>query len=73
MKLKSLKKNRLPAKVLIIAAGSGNRLKYHTKKIPKCLLDFGGKTLLEHQISTYRYLGLNNISIIRGYMKNKIN
>ena len=68
----SLKKKKSSTKVLIVAAGLGSRLKYYTKNIPKCLLDIGGKTLLDHQISTYRNLGLNDISIIRGHMKDKI-
>ena len=61
------------AKVLIVAAGLGSRLKSHTQNIPKCMLDFGGKTLLERQLLAYKECGLNNISLIRGYKKNKIN
>ena len=60
-------------KVLIVAAGIGSRLKSHTKDLPKCMLDFGGKTLLERQLSAYRNCGIDNISVIRGYKKNKIN
>ena len=60
-------------KVLIVAAGIGSRLKSHTKNLPKCMLDFGGKTLLERQLSAYRECGINNISVVRGYKKNKIN
>ena len=32
-------------KALIVAAGLGSRLKDHTENLPKCMLDFGGKTL----------------------------
>jgi choline kinase/DNA-binding XRE family transcriptional regulator len=60
-------------KILIVAAGLGSRLKRHTKDLPKCMLDFGGKTLLERQLSAYRDCGIDNISVIRGYKKNKIN
>ena len=59
-------------KALIVAAGLGSRLKHLTKDLPKCMLDFGGKTLLERQLSAYRSCGIDNISIIRGYKKNKI-
>ena len=34
---------------MIIAAGLGSRLKNHTENLPKCMLDFGGKTLLERK------------------------
>ena len=60
-------------KALIVAAGLGSRLKDHTENLPKCMLDFGGKTLLERQLLAYRSCGIDNISIIRGYKKNKIN
>ena len=59
-------------KALIVAAGLGSRLKHLTKDLPKCMLDFGGKTLLERQISVYKNCGINNISVVRGYKKNKI-
>jgi len=60
-------------KALIVAAGLGSRLKGHTENLPKCMLDFGGKTLLERQTQAYRECGINNITVIRGYKKNKIN
>ena len=65
--------NESTAKVLIVAAGLGSRLKGHTENLPKCMLDFGGKTLLERQLSVYRNCGIDNISVVRGYKKNKIN
>ena len=60
-------------KTLIVAAGLGSRLKKHTENLPKCMLDFGGKTLLERQILAYKNCGINDITVIRGYKKNKIN
>jgi len=68
---KSINKNS--AKALIVAAGLGSRLKTHTKNLPKCMLDFGGKTLLERQLDAYKKCNINNISLIRGYKKEKIN
>ncbi len=65
--------NESKTKTLIVAAGLGTRLKTHSKNLPKCMLDFGGKTLLERQLTSYRDCGISNISLIRGYKKNKIN
>ena len=65
--------NKNATKVLIIAAGLGSRLKKHTENLPKCMLDFGGKTLLERQLDAYRKCGIKDISLIRGYKKEKIN
>ena len=42
--------NKVMTKSLIIAAGLGSRLKDHTVNLPKCMLDFGGKTLPQRQL-----------------------
>ena len=67
----SLNKNN--CKALVIAAGLGSRLKKHTENLPKCMLDFGGKTLLQRQLDSYKKNGIKDISLIRGYKKEKIN
>lgn len=59
--------------VIIVAAGLGSRLKNYTDNLPKCMLDFGGKTLLQRQIEAFKTCGLNKISVIRGFKKEKIN
>ena len=59
-------------KALIIAAGLGSRLKNHTENLPKCMLDFGGKTLLQRQLDVYKKNSITDISVIRGYKKEKI-
>ena len=65
--------NKSKTKTLIVAAGLGSRLKDHTENTPKCMLDFGGKTLLQRQLLSYKKNGVDDISLIRGYKKNKIN
>ena len=65
--------NKDMTKTLIIAAGLGSRLKKHTENLPKCMLDFGGKTLLRRQLDVYNDCGISDISLIRGYKKEKIN
>ncbi|MBT5214418.1 MAG: helix-turn-helix domain-containing protein [Pelagibacteraceae bacterium] len=65
--------NKSKTKCLIVAAGLGSRLKGHTENNPKCMLDFGGKTLLQRQLSSYKKNKIEDISLIRGYKKNKIN
>ena len=59
-------------KALIIAAGLGSRLKKHTENLPKCMLDFGGKTLLQRQLDAYKKNSITDISVIKGYKKEKI-
>jgi L-glutamine-phosphate cytidylyltransferase len=65
--------NKSKTKSLIVAAGLGSRLKGHTEDKPKCMLDFGGKTLLQRQLYSYKNNNIEDISLIRGYKKNKIN
>ena len=65
--------NKNNAKALIIAAGLGSRLKKHTKNLPKCMLDFGGKTLLQRQLEAYKKCYIDDISLVRGYKKERIN
>ena len=60
-------------KAIIIAAGLGSRLKDYTKSHPKCLLKFGKKTLLQHQMDSYKDSGISEFSLIRGYKKECIN
>ena len=65
--------NKSETKALIVAAGLGSRLKKHTENLPKCMLDFNGKTLLQRQVQAYKDCGINDITVIRGYKKEKIN
>lgn len=60
-------------KAIIIAAGLGSRLGTLTKDLPKCLLKVNNKSILEHQLDAYKSNGISNISIVRGYKKEKIN
>jgi len=58
---------------IIIAAGLGSRMATLTDDKPKCMLEFGDKTLLQRQLEAYRACGVTDISVIRGYQKDKIN
>jgi len=58
-------------KAIIIAAGVGSRLGELTKVLPKPLIDVNGKSIIERQISSFRRVGINEITIVTGYKKNK--
>ena len=59
-------------KSVILAAGTGNRLKPITDKIPKCLVEIGGKTLLSWQIDSLTKGGVSEINIVTGYKSDEI-
>jgi choline kinase/DNA-binding XRE family transcriptional regulator len=60
-------------KAIIIAAGIGSRMQHLTDDLPKCMLKFRGKTLLKRQIETLSSCGVTDISVVKGYKKEKIN
>ncbi len=59
-------------KAMILAAGQGTRLKKYTENLPKGMLSFMGKTIIERQIEMYRKCGINNIIVVRGFAADKI-
>ncbi len=60
-------------KAIILAAGQGTRLKKYTKDLPKGMLSFFGKTIIERQIELYKSCGINDIIIVKGFAGDKIN
>ncbi len=60
-------------KAIILAAGQGTRLKKYTENLPKGMLSFNGKTIIERQVETYRKCGIDDIIIVKGYAADKIN
>jgi L-glutamine-phosphate cytidylyltransferase len=59
-------------KGIILAAGQGTRLKKYTKNLPKGMLLFAGKTIIERQIELFRACGINDIVIITGFAADTI-
>lgn len=59
--------DREKLQAVILAAGRGNRLLPYTKDRPKCLLDVGERTIIEHQIQSLRLAGVDRIQVVTGY------
>jgi len=51
-------------KAIILAAGSGRRLRIHK---PKGMLNIGGKPLIQHSINNLKRAGINEILIVTGF------
>jgi phosphoenolpyruvate phosphomutase len=60
-------------KAVILAAGRDKNLFPLTEDIPKTLLDIKGKSILERQVAMLHTVGVDDIAVVRGYRKNRIN
>jgi len=54
-------------RAVILAAGRGNRMGHLGADRPKCLIELGGKPLIERQITALRRGGVDEIGVVRGY------
>jgi choline kinase len=59
-------------KAIILAADMGAHLYPYTKYVPPCLLDVGGKAILERQIELIRYSGIDKVLIVLGFKFEKV-
>jgi choline kinase len=59
-------------KAVILAAGRGTRIESVTHGVPKCLLHFGRRTILDHQIESLWSAGVSRIAIVVGHQGQRI-
>lgn len=57
---------------IVLCAGRGGRLSPFTDQTPKCLLSFGGKTILERCLEGLRKAGIGEIFLVTGYHRELI-
>ena len=55
--------------MIILAAGQGTRLKPLTNKIPKCMVRYKKKPIIDYIIDTAVSCKIKNIAVINGYKK----
>ena len=54
-------------KCVILAGGKGSRISEISKKIPKPMVEIGGKPIIWHIMKIYSYFGYNEFVILLGY------
>lgn len=59
-------------KAIILAAGIGSRLRPLTDDRPKCLLEVGGHTLIDHQVDTLRRYGVTDVVVVVGHRADRL-
>lgn len=59
-------------KAIILSAGQGSRLGHLTADSPKCLIDFGGRSLLDRQLDTLAASGVEEAVVVTGFRDDRI-
>lgn len=59
-------------RAIILAAGRSRRIRSLTEDRPKCLLDLGGSTILGYQLNAILSCGIERVTIVTGYLKERI-
>jgi L-glutamine-phosphate cytidylyltransferase len=59
-------------KAVILAAGMGTRLGALAADRPKAMVEFAGRTLLQHQRDVYRRCGIERIVVVGGYRADRL-
>ena len=59
-------------KAIILVAGQGTRMAPLTNEVPKCLLQFGEDTILTKLRKQLHEVGITDVHIVVGWLKEKI-
>jgi choline kinase len=59
-------------KAILLAAGRSTRLYPITLATPKCLLEVGGRALLEYQLDALEKCGVDEVIVVTGYFREMI-
>jgi len=57
---------------IVLAAARGDRLGELTAETPKAMLEVGGRPILAQTVEKLNRVGIKDIAVVRGYMKEKI-
>lgn len=60
-------------KAIILAAGMGTRLRPLTNDTPKGLVKVNGTPMIEREIENLKQIGIDEIIVVTGYLKDKFN
>lgn len=55
-------------KALILAAGFGSRLMPLTKSVPKCMVEYRGRKIIDYEICALKEAGIEDIAVVGGYL-----
>lgn len=58
-------------RAILLAAGMGTRLRPITLETPKPLIEINGESMIERQIKSLKEIGVEDIIVVTGYLKEK--
>lgn len=61
-----------PSTAVLLAAGRARRLGELTRRLPKCLLEVGGRSLVERQVDLLRDAGVAEIVVVTGFEEEQV-
>jgi choline kinase len=64
--------NRITTTALLLAAGTGSRLRPLTRNAPKCLTEVGGRPILDRLIHNLRAKGFERLVVVLGHQGDQI-
>jgi len=56
-------------KMIILAAGQGTRLRPITNNIPKCMVEYNSKPIIDYILDVSKECDIKNIALVNGYKK----
>ena len=59
-------------KAIILSAGQGSRLGHLVDQVPKCLIDFNGRSLLDRQLDTLKANGVHDAVVVTGFHDDRV-
>ena len=59
-------------RAIILSAGQGSRLGHLVAELPKCLIDFNGRSLLDRQLDTLAQSGVEEAVVVTGFCDNLV-
>ncbi|UZW53777.1 phosphocholine cytidylyltransferase family protein [Sphingobium sp. JS3065] len=60
------------SKAIILSAGQGSRLLPLTRDVPKCMIDFNGRTLISWQVAALVANGVTDIVVVTGFRTERV-
>ena len=59
-------------RVVVLCAGQGTRLRPLTDTVPKCMVQYKGRAIIDYALSVYRLHGLSDVTLVTGYKASRL-